>query len=203
MKRFLNMATGLILVLSASSTVLAQNGTAVAILDVNSVFENNIRFKQAMNDIKSDIKNYEAVVVGRRKAIEKQREAAGAYKPESQQYRTLEKKFATMTADLQIDMQLKKKEFMEREAKIYFHAYRELERFVADYSTRRGIGLVIRFHGGEIEDSNRASILAGVNRPIVFHSPSLDITRAIVEMVNHGVAPARVGNRNQVPVPRR
>ncbi|HIK94727.1 MAG TPA: OmpH family outer membrane protein [Planctomycetes bacterium] len=202
-KRIRNMATGLIFALFASSTLLAQNGTAIAVLDVNSVFENSIRFKHAMNDIKSDIKNYEAEVIGHRQTLGKQREALGTYKPDSQQYRTLEKQLATMTANLQIDMQLKKKDFMEREAKIYFQAYTELERFVGDYSTRRGISLVVRFHGGKMNDNSRESVLAGVNRPIVFHDQSLDITQAIVEMVNHGVAPARVGNRNQVPLPRR
>ncbi len=138
-----------------------------------------------------------------RKQLDKKREQAGTFNPDSQQYRDLEKQFAKMTADLQIDMQLKKKEFMVREAKIYFQAYTELEKFVGEYSTRRRIGLVVRFHGDKIAIKNRSPVLAGVNRPVVFHESNLNITQAILEMVNHGVAPPKVGNRNQVPIRRR
>jgi len=187
----------------ASSAVLAQSGTAIAVLDVNTVFENNLRFKQAMDDIKSDIKNYEAEVVDRRKQLDKKRELAGTFNSDSQQFRDLEKQYAKMTADLQIDMQLRKKEFMEREAKIYYQAYSELERFVGEFSAQRRIGLVIRFHGGDINAKIRASVLAGVNRPVVFFEPTLDITQPILGMVNHGVAPPKVGNQNQVPQRRR
>lgn len=200
MKCILRWATGLLLALVATSSVLAQSGTAIAVLDVNAVFENNIRFKQAMDDIKSDIKAYEAEVVEMRGQLQKKREQASNYNSDSQQFRDLEKQVAKMTADLTIDMQLKKKEFMEREAKIYYQAYTELEGFVAEYSTRRRIGLVIRFHGDQINVKNRASVLAGVNRPVVFYEPALDITQPLLEMVNHGVAPPKkVGNRNLVP----
>jgi Skp family chaperone for outer membrane proteins len=202
-KCILRWATGLLVALVASSTVQAQSGTAIAVLDVNTVFENNVRFKQAMDDIKSDIKNYEAEVVEMRKQLDKKREQASTYNSDSQQFRDLEKQYAKMTADLQIDMQLRKKAFMVREAKIYFQAYTELERFVGDYSARRRIGLVIRFHGETINAKNRSSVLAGVNRPVVFYEPALNITQPILDMVNHGVAPPKVGNRNQVPTPRR
>ena len=203
MKCILRWATGLLLTLVASSAVLAQDGTAIAVLDVTNVFENNIRFKQAMADIKSDIKNYEAEVVNRRKQLEKKRELAGTYNADSQQFRDLEKQYAKMMADLQIDMQLRKKEFMVREAKIYFQAYEELERFVGDFSARRRIGLVIKFHGGKINVKSPQSVVNGVQRPVVFFEPTLDITQPILEMVNHGVAPPKVGNRNQVPTRRR
>lgn len=203
MKCIFKWATGIIIAFVATSSTIAQTGTAIAVLDVNSVFEQNLRFKQAMADIRSDIKNYEAEVVEKRKLLDKKQEAAGEYNPDSQQYRDLEKQYAKMTADLQIDMQLKKKAFMEREAKIYYQAYIELERFVSEYSRRRSVALVVRFVGDEINSRDRASILAGVNRPVVFFSPTLDITQPILEMVNHGVAPPKVGRQSQVPTRRR
>jgi hypothetical protein len=45
----------------------APSGTNVAVLDINEVFEKNLRFKAAMDDIREDIKNYEATVVEKRK----------------------------------------------------------------------------------------------------------------------------------------
>ena len=43
------------------------NGTNIAVIDINRVFEQHAQFKAAMEDIKTDITNYEATVMDRRK----------------------------------------------------------------------------------------------------------------------------------------
>ena len=184
------MALAILLFCAAPARLVAQqSGTPIAVLDVNKVFAENIRFQQALEDIKNDIRAYEAEVVRNRKRITELRERLATFNSSSPEYRELEKEGAKLTADLQIDMTLKKKEFMEREAKLYFHAYNELAGIVSDHSVRTGIAMVIRYHGEEIDPDERNSVLAGVNRPIVYHQPQLDITAAIIERVNRGVVP--------------
>jgi Skp family chaperone for outer membrane proteins len=84
-------------------------------------------------------------------------------------------------------MQLQKDEFMQQEAAIYRRVYKAMETTVADYARTGGIALVIRFNYIEMNDkSDRKTILAAVNRAIVFED-GVDITDEIIKRLNSPV----------------
>jgi Skp family chaperone for outer membrane proteins len=173
-------------------------GTNVAVLDINEVFEKNLRFKADMDDIRDDIKNYEATVVEKRKQANAMNEKLSEYQPGSPEYKKLETELAQMAADMQVEMAMKKKEFMEREAKVYYAAYMETVRQVSEFAHKHNIGLVLRFNGEEIDPKERSSVLQGVNRSIVFQR-NLNITEQILHELNRGAAPRNAGARPAIP----
>ena len=59
----------------------------------------------------------------------------------------------------------------------------EVEQTVAVFAQRNRINLVLRFTGDEIKQDDRASILQGVNRPVVYQQ-GLDITDHILGLLN-------------------
>lgn len=185
----------------ATAAAPAVQGTAVAVIDINEVFEKHLRFKAAMEDIKNDIKNYEASISERRKQGTAMAEQLKEFQPGTPEFKQLEAQLAKLSADLQVDMALKKKEFLEREAKVYYTAYQEVLQQVTELSHRHSIGLVLRFNSDEIDPKERESVLQGVNRAIVYQS-NLNITGAVVESLNRGVAPQGVSARPGLP-PRR
>src|SRR5204863_2340723 len=92
-----------------------------------------------------------------------------------------------------IAVQSKKRDFLEQEARVYFNIYREVEESVALFAQRNGIRLVLRFTGDEMKPDDRASVLQGVNKPVVYQS-QLDITLAILNTLNAGATmPASPG----------
>ncbi|MCH5376400.1 MAG: hypothetical protein JJ992_20725, partial [Planctomycetes bacterium] len=95
-------------------------------------------------------------------------------------------------ARLKLEVQLKsaklQKEFMEREAQVYFNAYREVEAIVGDFAKRNRIGLVLRYNGEEMDPSQRDSIMQGINR-IVIYQDRLNITEMILDQLNRGTPP--------------
>jgi hypothetical protein len=72
---------------------------------------------------------------------------------------------------------------LDREARLYYETYIDVQSAVSSFAGQRRIGLVLRFDSEEIDMADRASVLRGVNRAIVFQD-RIDITSDIVRMVN-------------------
>ena len=110
-------------------------------------------------------------------------------KPGSLEYKQKEEELARMQSDLQVQVGLKRKEFLEQEARVYFHVYRDIEQVVAQFAQRYRIDLVLRFNGDPMKEDDRASVLQGVNRAIVYQN-GRDITQSILAELNRIYPPA-------------
>jgi Skp family chaperone for outer membrane proteins len=174
-------------------------GTAVAVLDISYVFENHAGFKGAMDQMKQEVQQYEEELRARNQSLTKERDQLQQFKPGSQEYEQLERSLADKAAKLQIDMQMKKREFLTRESKVYFQVYQEVANAVREFAELKGIDLVLRYNGGEMNPDDRASVLQGVNRPVIYYG-NLDITREILDRVNR--TPRVSQNPSKVPVRR-
>jgi hypothetical protein len=63
------------------------------------------------------------------------------------------------------------------------------------------MSLVLRYNSEEIDENSRDSVLAGVNNAVVYQY-KLDITGVITKLVNQGVSPNTVDQRNAPAIPR-
>ena len=96
-------------------------------------------------------------------------------------------------------MQLKRKEFMEAEARAYFNAYTQIVDEVTAFAERYRIGLVLRFNSEQIDPSDPQTVLQGVNRAVVYQD-RLNITPQILEQLNRGSVPAQARSTGpQIP----
>lgn len=172
----------------ASSQASAQTGTNVAVLDVPYIFKNFIRFKQSIDDIKKDIDDYKNIVNDQQRQLRDEAAKLELYKPGTKEYKDVEENVARMKMTFSLDSAKRQKDFMEREAQVYFTAYREVEKVVADFAQRNRIGLVLRYSAEEMDPSQRDSIMQGINR-IVVYQDRLNITEMILEQLNRGTPP--------------
>ena len=171
----------------------APAGTSVAVIDIAYIFKNHVRFNGQMNDMKRDIEAFDATIRGEQQNFAKKRETLTQFSPTSDQYKKAEEELARIKSDLDIKVAVKRREFLEQEAKVYFNIYREIEEGVAVFSQRNGIRLVLRYSGDEMKSDDRASVLQGVNRPVVYQY-GLDITTHILNQLNAGATmPAGAG----------
>ncbi len=163
-------------------------GTMVAVIDIPYIFKNHVRFKQSMDGFKNQVDEFEAWARNEQKKLTQIRdEIIAQYKPNTDQFKSEEERLAKLTSDLQIRMTVKKREFLENEAKVYYATYNEVIAAVSQFAERNRIGLVLRFNGDEIDPTDRGSVLQGVNRAVVYQR-NLDISDLILTMVN-GSAP--------------
>ncbi len=167
-------------------TAQAQTGRRtgpVAVVDVSRIFQNHEGFKRAMEGMKKEVQQYEDSLRARHQALTKKKEELANFRPGTREYVTRERAIADETAKLSVDTQLKKKEFLEREARVYYRIYEEVTRAIQEYASRTGISLVLRYNGQKMNPEDRNSVLAGVNRAIVYQN-NLDITSDIIDRLN-------------------
>lgn len=163
----------------------AQSGTSVAVIELQEVFKQNIRFKAAMDDIKKDSDALNAEMRTKQKELQKMLEQLKELKPGSPDYKAMEEQIAHTESNIRVDIQLRRKELSERQARLYYQAYQEVSHCVQQFATRNGIDLVLQFSSKEIDPSNPDSIMVGINRSVVFQR-NLNITEYVIQMINEG-----------------
>jgi Skp family chaperone for outer membrane proteins len=171
----------------------------VAVVDISRIFKENQRFRAMLDQMRKDVEGAEAAL---RKEGEELRGLANQlkqYQPGTADYRRTEEAVATRNAQLQLKKNFQQKEFMEREAKIYFDVYSQVEQEVAYVAQRYGFEMVLRFNDVEMDNpGDRQKILQAVNKAVVFHHPLLDITQPVLERLNRPET-ARPVNGGLVP----
>ena len=186
-----------LLVLWASVNTSAQQGgpnaLGIAVIDVNSIFKKHQRFQSTMEHLKKEIELEESALKKDRDYINKRIEAANQFRPGTPNFKQSEEEITRLQSDFNVKAQLKKKNFMERESKIYFNVYSEVTKEVQEIASRYGIKLVLRYNSEAPDDTSRETILRTLNQPIVFQN-GIDITTAVLDSLNRrggvGAAPA-------------
>ena len=161
----------------------APSGTNVAVIDIALIFKHHDRFNAAMGDIKRDIEAFEAQVREDQRQLKAGVDELQQYNASSPDYKTKEADLARRQSEVQVKIGLKRKDFLEQEARVYYRVYKEIEQSVAVFAQRYRIGLVLRFNSDDMQEDDRASVLQGVNRAVVWHG-NLDITPQIITDLN-------------------
>ncbi|MCA9174832.1 MAG: OmpH family outer membrane protein [Planctomycetales bacterium] len=188
--------------LLAPAVVSAQSpqGTKVALVDISMIFQKNQRFSATMDAMKTEVDAFEASVKQRGEALKAKSEGLKRFAVGSPEYRRDEAGLAKESAELQVDIGLKRKEIMDREARVFFEAYQEVVQHVEAIARSQNIGIVLRYNSAQIDPNERNSVQAGVNRSIVYQN-QLDITDLVLNSINRRAAPtgAQPTARQQVP----
>ena len=180
----------------------APAGSGVVVIDINYIFKNHLLFKSKMDDIKQEIEKFENYLRDQRTEITQQTEQLKGMPPGSAEYQQLEEQLASKHTKLQLETGRKRKDILEREAKVYYNAYQNIEQHVRDFAYANGIGLVLRFSSEQMDPTKRESVLQGVNRAVVFQDRK-DITAAILDQLNRRTQPVGVSTRQPPQIPGR
>ncbi len=180
-----------------ASATSVRRRSPVAVVDVSYIFKNHNGFNAAMESMKKQVEQYEEHLRTQQNALMKEKERLSSFRPGTPDYDSLERSLADRGAKLQVDMQMKRKEFLEREAKVYYQVYEHVAAAIREFADQNGIELVLRYSGEAMDPANRQSVLQGVNRPIVYHR-DLDITSEVLDRLNRT---QRVSNQNVRPKP--
>ncbi len=162
----------------------------IAVIDITYILENYARLKQATDRFKVDVENTGKQFKAEQESITKSAERLGTLKSGSPDYKKLEEELAQKASDLKVKASLEEKDFAERESQMYLAAYREVSNVVRVYAEHHGISLVLRFSGKPVDPNNRDAIRAELFKTVLYNSPTIDITDAILAELNRGAAAA-------------
>jgi Skp family chaperone for outer membrane proteins len=180
-----------LLVAYGTSPAAAQQpaGMNVALLDLGYIFKNHPEFKQKMDVMKKDVQAFEEQMKQQQQQLDAAGRRLSTYKPGSPEYKEIEEATTKQLAELKVQMQLKRKEIMEREAEIYMETYQQLAEVVASFANRRQIDLVLRYDredGSTAGSADPRETLKIINRPVIFQK-RLDISDLILSEVSNSV----------------
>jgi len=155
----------------------------VAVVDIGYVLKNHVRFQNDMEGMKKDFLKTQKMFGQRRDDIEKAKGVLRSFNVGSPDYRKQEVRITRMMSDLQADMALAKKDFRERESKIFYNTYMEISSEVKLAAERFGFDLVVRYSSKKIDPRNPNSVMQGINRPVIYQN-NIDITSYVLGRLN-------------------
>lgn len=181
------MAT-LMTALSLSSSVRVQAQTtppaaSTVVVDINYLFKNHPNFKRQMDQMKGEVDAFEAQMRQMQQELGNLQEQLGLYRVGTTEYQEVEQQMARLAADMQVQTQVKKREFQIREAHIYHETYQEISGIIGQFAQQRGITLVLRFSSDQVDPNNPDDVLRGVNRAVVWQQ-NLNITYDVLNIIN-------------------
>ena len=182
------------LVMAQGPAAPSMAGPRLALLDVSKIFKNHQRFKGMMEDMKADVERAEAQVKSGRETIGKMAERLREFNKGSIEYKQMEEDLAKRHADLAVQVQLQKSEFLQREAKIYHAVYQEIWQATDYFCKQNRIDMVVRFNGEQVDVESPESVLTHINKPVVWYDRGLDITDAILQDLNRTAINPAPGN---------
>jgi Skp family chaperone for outer membrane proteins len=172
----------------------------IALIDVGVIFKNHSRFKAFMADLQADAERAEAQIKKEKDTIRGLAERLNDYRSGTPEYKDLEEQIAKRQADLSVQVQLQRKEFLGREAKVYNMIYQEIWQEVNAYAAANGIAAVFKFNSEQPDPEKPEEVIRDLNKPVLWSASNLDITPVILESLNRRSLPS-ADNRGRVPFP--
>lgn len=156
-----------------------------AVVDITYIFKKYSKFNQQMEGMKKAMEQADAQLKSDRDAVASKEQMREQYQPSSPEFKKIDEEIARMKADFQLKAGKIRRDFMEREAQVYYNTFLEVSNAVQYYAQQHNIGMVLRFNGDEINPNNREDILRAINKPVVFQN-NVDITPDVWALLERG-----------------
>jgi Skp family chaperone for outer membrane proteins len=160
----------------------------IAVVDVSYIFKNYPRFTAEIEKLKTEMEAADGTLKADRDRLVAMEQQRDALKPGSPDFKQLDEELARQKANFSIKQGTIRRDFLEREAKIYFSTYSEVSAAVKHFAQQNNIGMVLRFNGDQIDPQQREDVMRAIMQPIVFQN-NVDITPDVLQVLSR-VAPS-------------
>lgn len=155
----------------------------IAVVDISYIFKKHERFKATMDAMKKEMETIEAELKADREKIAGAEQQRNTFNVGSAEYKKMDEEVARQMAEFNLKMGKLRKDFLEREAKVYYQTYLEVVDATKYYAKRQNIGLVLRFNGEPVDPNRRDDVLREINKPVVVQD-QIDITPDVLVLLN-------------------
>lgn len=170
----------------------------VAVIDIAYILKKHDGFNQAVVRMKQELQAADNNMKKDRDHMLKMQETLKTLKPGTPDYKKLDEEMTELVVNVQTHMQIQKKEFQEREAKLYYQVWLEINDAVKYWADRNGVNLVLQFSGDPTDPNNPDSIRRTVQSLVVYQR-GVDITPIILDEVNRAPAGGPAGPTARKP----
>jgi Skp family chaperone for outer membrane proteins len=179
-----SFACGALPALAQNTTQPAAFVPVVAVVDLPMLMQNHVRFKAKQEELKHQIQAAEEMVKQDQKIIEEHMKKMQEFKPQSPDFKTAEEQAAKLNADLQLKVNIQKRNFAEYRTKAFAEVQDEVANYVHHYALQQGILIVLNYNGEDVDVNNPQSVMQALYNPVLYKHPASDITQQILQMIN-------------------
>ena len=160
-----------------------------AVVDITYIFKNFAKFNSQMEGMKTAMEAADSQLKADRDTVASKEQMREQYNPGSPEFKQVDEEIARLKAEFQLKAGKIRRDFLEREAQVYYSTFNEVSNAVQYYAQQHNIGMVLRFNGDSIDPNNREDILRAINKPVVFQN-NVDITPDVLALLNRGGTPS-------------
>jgi Skp family chaperone for outer membrane proteins len=166
----------------------------IAVVDISFIFKNYPQFTNQIEALKKEMETADGQLKADRDRIVSMEEQRNTLKPGTEQFKQLDEELARQKAEFSIKQGTVRRDFLEREAKVYYQTYNAVSDAVKHYAQQQNIGLVLRFNGDAVDPNQREDVMRAIMQPIV-HQSNIDITPDVLLVLGVDVrrTPAAAG----------
>ncbi|MDX1962814.1 MAG: OmpH family outer membrane protein [Pirellulales bacterium] len=165
----------------AAAPAAQSSGHRIAVVDVGIIFKQSPRVAAQLEKLKQEAQasgdalkqEYEALR-GMAEKLQKSMDPSGF------EAKQLEAEITKKKLDFDFRRTQMGKELAEREAKLIYALYIEIDQIVQGIAQRNGIALVIKHNSLEVNPNDKNDIMRGLNNQVVYVHPDLDITKLVM-----------------------
>ena len=158
----------------------------IAVLDMTRVFKEHARFKSLQDSMKAEVQGIDGALKKENDVIRDMAEDLRQFNIGTPEYTRLDSEITNRKAKLQADVQLQRKKLMLREAEMFHSVYEEVSREVEAIAQSRGLLMVVQYAETKSDPGRPDSVMQNLNKQVVWHSQSIDITDEVIARVNRG-----------------
>ena len=151
----------------------------IAVVDISFIFKNYPAFTNQIETLKREMEAADGKLKADRDRLVQMEEQRNTLKPGSPEFKQLDEQLAHLKAEFTIKQGTIRRDFLEREAKVYYQTYTDVSQAVKSYATQHNIGMVLRFNGDAIDPAQREDVMRAIMQPIV-HQNNIDITPEVL-----------------------
>jgi outer membrane protein len=174
--------------------------TVVGTVDLDQVFKNYDKVKAAMKDLSSQIQIRKGELMKYDEEGRQEMELMRKFQPGSADYRKHEDKLTELKAKIEAGREQYQRELELRQAETMAILYQEVQMYAGWVAKQRGITHVMVASNTRPSGSDPNSVLAAVNRPVIYADPRNDITDDVVLYLNQTYN--KMGKQTEKPAAR-
>lgn len=168
----------------AAGSLAPATATVVGTIDLDKVLKNYDKVKAAMKDLNSQIQIRKGELMKYDDEGRQEMELMRKFQPGSPDYRKHEDKLTELKAKIEAGREQYQRELELRQAETMAILYQEVQTYAGWVAKQRGITHVMVASNTRPSGSDPNSVLAAVNRPVIFADPRNDISDDVVHYLN-------------------
>ncbi len=173
----------------------------IGIVDMNRLFKTHAELKRKLIALQAAATLEQAKFESQLKTLAKKAEKLKDLTPESRDYKSLEEESVREKARIQAEIGLTKKDFEQREARLYLEAYQEIKKDVEKLAKSQHLTLVLNASLDEINEGAKPEDIArAISNKVVWCDNSIDLTPQLERNYTHCPVPSAGGKQSSLAV---